>query len=321
MSASVLSPSIKISQIYCTRDLTTETAVECWSLRQRLRPNYAACIRTCCLLSGPRGARSSPGGVRRNPVVRISVFVHRHRGENQKKRSSSWNLGFCHNFSLEFKSEDQKKSVFVAKSKSLSWRSLVFRPKTKPYSSLGGTGPVTLFLGAYFSLGWHKQWFRGTRTQNAPPWRRACIQYLNCREDSSPHRDLASPDRDSACPHRNLSVPPSRLSNFYTKRKIPGHLNEKVEGNGNYYKTPAEVSTNLRRRLFFGLHLILVANSWNSVLRTFFYFSFFLLFGLQPDCCRTPTASRLDCASVHPCNILQFKCCLYPTPNKKQLKL
>ena len=53
----------------------------------RLRPNYAACIRASCLLSEPRWARSLQEGGR-DPVVRISVFAYRYRGEEQKKRSS-----------------------------------------------------------------------------------------------------------------------------------------------------------------------------------------------------------------------------------------
>ena len=31
----------------------------------------------------------------------------------------------------------------------------------------------------------------------------------------------------------------------------PGHVDEKVAGNGNHYKTSAEVRTNLRQRPFF----------------------------------------------------------------------
>ena len=91
----------------------------------------------------------------------------------------------------------------------------------------------------------------GAQGPKMASWCQACIQYLNCRGDSSPRRDLASPDRGSAKPHRDLSVPPSTFSNFHTKRKISGHLNEKVVSNGNHYKTPAEVSTNLWRKLFF----------------------------------------------------------------------
>ena len=105
-------------------------------------------------------------------------------------------------------------------------------------------------------------------------WRQACNQYLNCRGDASPHQDLAFPDRDSVVPRRNLSASPSRFSNFHTKRKISGYLDKKVVGDGNHYKTSAEVSTILRRRpFFFGPRLILVTNSRNPVLisaKTFF---------------------------------------------------
>ena len=63
-------------------------------------------------------------------------------------------------------------------------------------------------------------------------------------EDASPHRELASS-------HRDLSVPPSRFSKPHTKRELSGHLYKKVAGNSNKSEIPAEVSTNLRRKLFF----------------------------------------------------------------------
>ena len=152
----------------------------------------------------------------------------------------------------------------------------------------------------------------GDKAPKCPTWRRACIQYLNCSGDT----EGSVPSSRLSVLQSRFSIYPSRFSDSHTKSKTPGHLDEKVAGNGNYYKTPAKVSTNLRRRPFFDLHLSLVAISRNSGLisaKT----CFFLV--LHPDCCRTPIASRLDCESVHPCNILQFKCCLYPTPSKKQL--
>ena len=80
-----------------------------------------------------------------------------------------------------------------------------------------------------------------------------------------------SSDLDSA-------FPPSRFSDYHTKKKTSGHLNKKVASNGNYNKTSAEVSSNLQRRpFFFGLHLILVANSRNFGLISTknFFFNFF----------------------------------------------
>ena len=71
------------------------------------------------------------------------------------------------------------------------------------------------------------------------------------RGDAFHHRDLPSSNPDSALPQLDLSVPPSRFSDSHTKRETPGHFDEKVAGNGIYYKTSAEVSTNLRRRPFF----------------------------------------------------------------------
>ena len=44
-------------------------------------------------------------------------------------------------------------------------------------------------------------------------------QYLNCRGDASPHRELASPNRDLASPHRDLGVPPSRIKRCMIRRK------------------------------------------------------------------------------------------------------
>ena len=65
-------------------------------------------------------------------------------------------------------------------------------------------------------------------------------QYLNCRRDASPHRelvsphrelvsphrelvsphrDLASPHRDLASPHQDLGVPPSRFEHWMIRRK------------------------------------------------------------------------------------------------------
>ena len=58
-------------------------------------------------------------------------------------------------------------------------------------------------------------------------------------------RALLSPSRSQ------LAALFFNLDNFYTKRKISGHLDEKVAGNCNYYKTLAEVSSNLRQRPFF----------------------------------------------------------------------
>ena len=77
-------------------------------------------------------------------------------------------------------------------------------------------------------------------------------------------------------PPSRFSISLLKFSDSHTKRKILGHLEEKVVGNCNHYITPAEVSTNLRRRPFlsffffffflFGLHQVLVSNSRNSVL-------------------------------------------------------
>ena len=39
-------------------------------------------------------------------------------------------------------------------------------------------------------------------------------QYLNCRGDASPHRELASP-------HRDLGVPPSRFERCMIRQKLP----------------------------------------------------------------------------------------------------
>ena len=76
---------------------------------------------------------------------------------------------------------------------------------------------------------------------------------------------------------------------------IPGHLDEKVAGNGYHNKTTAEVSTNLRRRPFFLVFTRIAA-------------------ALQ---------MRLDStakASTH-ATFYSLNATLYPTPNKKQPKL
>ena len=79
-------------------------------------------------------ARSSPGGARTDPVVRISVHSNKFRGQDQKKRSSSSRI-----LSL-------RRDVH-------SW----FRPKTKLYPRLGATSPGRIALqwhwACYYVLG------------------------------------------------------------------------------------------------------------------------------------------------------------------------
>ena len=55
-------------------------------------------------------------------------------------------------------------------------------------------------------------------TPKCSPWRWACIQYLTCKGDAERCVGI-SPSR--------FNAPPSRLSDSHTKRKIPGHLDEK----------------------------------------------------------------------------------------------
>ena len=46
-------------------------------------------------------------------------------------------------------------------------------------------------------------------------------QYLNCRRDASPHRELASLHQDLASPHRYLGVPSSRFERWMIRQKRP----------------------------------------------------------------------------------------------------
>ena len=95
-------------------------------------------------------------GARQSLMVRISLFAHKFRGENQKKRSSAQNL----RFSLRVH------SCFS------SWNEILLMLKRGTSSILGGTGPemhssgtgpVTFFRGtnlawrAHFSLGGRKE--------------------------------------------------------------------------------------------------------------------------------------------------------------------
>ena len=45
-----------------------------------------------------------------------------------------------------------------------------------------------------------------------------CNQYLNCRGEASPHRDLSSPHRDLASPYRDLDVHSSKFEPWMMKR-------------------------------------------------------------------------------------------------------
>ena len=104
MSASVLYLSLKqwntsISQLYCTRDLTTETAVD-WLLRQILRPNYPRVSR---YVASFRGLGEHDICLGEHNEIQCCGFWSLLPGagiKTKRERSLSWNLDFCHNFSL-----------------------------------------------------------------------------------------------------------------------------------------------------------------------------------------------------------------------------
>ena len=124
------------------------------------------------------------------------------------------------------------------------------------FTQAWGALSLLLYFGAYFLLGGISSDL-GHKDPKCSPVASSLYPVLKLL------RGLVSQSRLSL-PRSRFGVPtpsPSRLSNFHIKRKISGHLDEKVAGNGNHYKTPAEFSTNLRRRpFFFGLHLTLVTN-------------------------------------------------------------
>ena len=45
------------------------------------------------------------------------------------------------------------------------------------------------------------------------------MQYLNCRGDASPYRELASPHQDLASPNQDLGVPQSRFERWMIRQK------------------------------------------------------------------------------------------------------
>ena len=106
---------------------------------------------------------------------------------------------------------------------------------------------------------WFKTSYKPNRTLNSHSY----MQYLNCRWDASPHRELASPHQDLASPHRDLGVPPSRFERWVIRRKRP-----------NFGEKPFQ----FRRRPFFffyfGLHLILAKKRLSCRQRPFFWCSF-----------------------------------------------
>ena len=78
-------------------------------------------------------------------------------------------------------------------------------------------------------------------------------QYLNCRGDASPHRQLASPHRDLASPHRDLGVPPSRFERWMIRQKRPN-------SSPNFCEKPLLFSA---KTFFFGVHSISAAELRN----------------------------------------------------------
>ena len=122
-------------------------------------PNYAACVRVCCLLPGHNfctgmGARSSPGrGVGTTGLYGANLGTcPQIYWWRPKKRSSSRNLSLPHDVYSYFCPTTKVYSRLLGTSSTLGG--------TGPKLHFSATGPVALFWGTILAWG-HKQWFEG----------------------------------------------------------------------------------------------------------------------------------------------------------------
>ena len=129
-------------------------------------------------------------------------------------------------------------------------------------------------------------------------WERHPTQYLNCMGDAYlPSRVDVPPSKFNVPTIKVLASLPTKIQRPTLQEKVAGSINLSPNSGPRKYQIAAET--------FFCLLSNLEAKS----VPTEENLKFFLNSG--QNFCRIPNLSGHGCAIVHPCNILQFKCCTH----------